>query len=276
MAGAANGQVGGLDMSQKAREKLAAESRSWRCAGGCSGGKTNEEILRECEDESKRLDNGGEGAVPADAKIPEELRLAYKDDLERSPPTPTGVKPGPSGPSFEPPATQPARTAPETWPRIPERATPTNVPAALRAGPVANLLARAKPPPSPLRDKASASDTAPTPGSSTVRAPAPARGAPAAIRTSNLHPRAYLQQTPATAAYGRIPMTAAPTPMTGTYARTPGLMTPRVQVVPPTPTTPGGTVERVEIVEGIPRWVDKVIVGLIATLVVMVVRKLMN
>lgn len=70
----AKGQVGGLECSESARRKMADESRRWRCAG-C--GKTNEEIIAESEEEVKRL---GE-ATKREEVVPEELRLAYREDL---------------------------------------------------------------------------------------------------------------------------------------------------------------------------------------------------
>lgn len=69
----AGGQVGGLDSSKAVREKFAVESRAWRCVG-C--GKTNEEILAERE----ALCGEEEGDRKEEA-VPEELRLAYRDEL---------------------------------------------------------------------------------------------------------------------------------------------------------------------------------------------------
>ena len=74
MAGDARGQVGGLDMHPEAREKLARLSRSWKCA---SCGQSNEEIMRETEKEW-RENHGGEESKE---EVPEELRLAFREDL---------------------------------------------------------------------------------------------------------------------------------------------------------------------------------------------------
>ena len=82
MAGEAKGQVGGLDMQEGARKRLAGESRGWRCQG--CGGKSNEEILREVEEEARVS-----GETKREDIVPEELRLAYREDLgEKSDPSP--------------------------------------------------------------------------------------------------------------------------------------------------------------------------------------------
>ncbi|KAK8209572.1 ubiquitin-conjugating enzyme/RWD-like protein [Phyllosticta capitalensis] len=66
----AKGQVGGIDSTESARKKLASESVGWRC-GVC--GKSNDEIMkgREIVEEENRKAE----------EVPEELRLAYKDEL---------------------------------------------------------------------------------------------------------------------------------------------------------------------------------------------------
>lgn len=71
----AGGQVGGLEMGMLGRERLARESRGWRC-GGC-GGRTNEEVLRECE----RAAETCTGKTREEEVVPEELRLGYRDEL---------------------------------------------------------------------------------------------------------------------------------------------------------------------------------------------------
>ena len=72
MEGDAKGQVGGMEMSEDERSRLAGESKTWRCQG--CGGKTNEDILRE------------EGGKQGDAKqnehvVPEELKLGFRDQM---------------------------------------------------------------------------------------------------------------------------------------------------------------------------------------------------
>ncbi|MCJ1311205.1 hypothetical protein MMC25_004876 [Agyrium rufum] len=74
MAGEAKGQVGGLDMQEDARRRLAKESRMWKCAG--CGGKSNEEILKEVEGACE-----GSAEKRKEEIIPEQLRLGYREDL---------------------------------------------------------------------------------------------------------------------------------------------------------------------------------------------------
>lgn len=73
----AKGQLGGMDASDEVRKRFAAQSKAGRCAA-C--GKTNEEIMREQEEAVKA--QGGEGTKDQET-IPEELRLAYRDDLSK-------------------------------------------------------------------------------------------------------------------------------------------------------------------------------------------------
>ncbi|KAF9739043.1 hypothetical protein PMIN02_003065 [Paraphaeosphaeria minitans] len=68
----ARGQVGGLECDRAVRERMASDSGSWRCPG-CA--KSNAEILRENEEACKETEGGREEAVP------EELRLAYREEL---------------------------------------------------------------------------------------------------------------------------------------------------------------------------------------------------
>ena len=72
MEGDAKGQVGGLDMSAGQRERLARESRGWRC-GGCGG--RNEDVLAREGDRAREI---GEGVK---VEVPEELRLGFKDQM---------------------------------------------------------------------------------------------------------------------------------------------------------------------------------------------------
>lgn len=79
MEGGAQGQVGGMEMGEAERKRLAGESRGWKCdqCGGC----TNEDLLRE---EGKRCEElGHEASTKADAKdqVPEELRFGFKDEM---------------------------------------------------------------------------------------------------------------------------------------------------------------------------------------------------
>ena len=71
MEGDANGQVGGMEMPKVERERLAEESRAWRCAG--CGGRSNEEILREDGDD---VGEGKEEPV-----VPNELKFGFRDQM---------------------------------------------------------------------------------------------------------------------------------------------------------------------------------------------------
>ena len=99
MAGEAKGQVGGLDMQEDARKRLALESRIWKCQG--CGGRSNEEILKEVEKEAQ-----ASGESRKEDTIPEELKLAYREDLRDKP----IAFPGNTNPSSATSATQPATT----------------------------------------------------------------------------------------------------------------------------------------------------------------------
>lgn len=71
----AKGQLGGMDSPEEVRKRLAGQSRVGKCAV-C--GKTNEEIMREQDENVKAV---GAESVKTD-EVPEELRLAYRDDLK--------------------------------------------------------------------------------------------------------------------------------------------------------------------------------------------------
>ncbi|CAO1599158.1 hypothetical protein XANCAGTX0491_002898 [Xanthoria calcicola] len=88
MEGGAQGQVGGMEMGEAERKRLAGESRGWKC-DQCGSG-TNEDILRE---EGKRCEElGQEASTKADAKdqVPEDLRFGFKDEMGKEQPTDKG------------------------------------------------------------------------------------------------------------------------------------------------------------------------------------------
>lgn len=73
----AKGQLGGIDCTTEARNRMAEQSRSWRC-GVC--GISNEKILKESQDAAKEaghVDRADEEIVP------EQLRLTYREDLNK-------------------------------------------------------------------------------------------------------------------------------------------------------------------------------------------------
>lgn len=80
MEGGAQGQVGGMEMGEGERKRLAAESRSWKCHG--CGGSTNEDTLleeaRRCEEMER---NGGPTKAAAKEQVPDELRFGFRDEM---------------------------------------------------------------------------------------------------------------------------------------------------------------------------------------------------
>ncbi|PNS19281.1 Ubiquitin-conjugating enzyme E2 J1 [Sphaceloma murrayae] len=68
----AGGAVGGMDADEGVKRRLAGESKGWKC-GTC--GKENGEIMRENEELC------GEGEGVGQEKVPDELRLGYREEL---------------------------------------------------------------------------------------------------------------------------------------------------------------------------------------------------
>lgn len=77
MEGGAKGQVGGMEMGDEGRRKLAGDSRRWRCEG--CGGRTNEDILKS---EERRCKGKGKEGEEKGMSVPEGLRLGYRDEME--------------------------------------------------------------------------------------------------------------------------------------------------------------------------------------------------
>lgn len=75
MEGDAKGQVGGMEMPLKERERMAGESRAWKCHG--CGGSSNEDILKE---------EGGDAAKGKQSEpvVPEELKFGFRDQMAKS------------------------------------------------------------------------------------------------------------------------------------------------------------------------------------------------
>lgn len=70
------GQLGGLEAAEGVRRRMAGESTGWRC-GVCGGGKSNREILGECEERVRELGEKAEEVV-----VPEELKMGWRDEME--------------------------------------------------------------------------------------------------------------------------------------------------------------------------------------------------
>jgi ubiquitin-conjugating enzyme E2 J1 len=75
---AAKGQVGGIESGEGVRRRLAGESRNFTCA---TCGKSNVAILQEQEELARESEKEG-GERKEEVKVPEELKLAYKDELK--------------------------------------------------------------------------------------------------------------------------------------------------------------------------------------------------
>ncbi|KAJ4325767.1 hypothetical protein N0V94_000527 [Neodidymelliopsis sp. IMI 364377] len=75
----AKGQLGGIECSKEARERMAKDSAKWACAG-C--GKSNHDIMQEREEAVNEIEEQ-EGGRKED-EVPEELRLAYRDELGKT------------------------------------------------------------------------------------------------------------------------------------------------------------------------------------------------
>lgn len=73
----AKGQLGGLECSKAERERVAEGSGSWKC-GVCA--KSNREILAECEEAVKELEQEGK-EVKDEVEVPSELKMGKKDDM---------------------------------------------------------------------------------------------------------------------------------------------------------------------------------------------------
>lgn len=79
------GQLGGLDTSDAVRRRLAAESHAWRCPG--CGGRTNEDLIRETEEAARAAEadaGAASGSVGGDVEVPAELKMGFRDEMEKS------------------------------------------------------------------------------------------------------------------------------------------------------------------------------------------------
>jgi ubiquitin-conjugating enzyme E2 J1 len=72
----AKGQLGGIECSKEAREKMAKESDVWKCPA-CA--KSNADIMKEREELVQEIEE--KEGERKEEEIPEELRLAYRDEL---------------------------------------------------------------------------------------------------------------------------------------------------------------------------------------------------
>lgn len=241
MAGEANGQVGGLDMTETGRKRLAAESRRWRCVG--CGGRTNEDVMKEVQEQCEM--NGPHSAK--EQIVPEELRLGYKDEIGGSQPgTPRTTPPTTNPPSpSEPPNLSSRLISASANQCVPSPNSPAHL-----LPPSLSLNPRTKPPPSPLRmsstsipPQSAASTPAPLTNTSTTVIP------PSSTRDSPLPPITATIQT-----------------ASGADSMGTGVQRGGVELI--------GAVRVSRDGEPVPGWIDKAIVGVVLGLVVMILRRM--
>lgn len=117
----AKGQLGGIECSREARERMAKESGAWGCAG-C--GKRNAEIMQERDALVKEIEEK-EGKRKED-EVPEELRLAYRDELGKAQDDKVdkGKAPAVHGGADTSPATTSAPAVPNPNPMRPASSAP--------------------------------------------------------------------------------------------------------------------------------------------------------
>jgi ubiquitin-conjugating enzyme E2 J1 len=108
----ARGQVGGLDADVETRRQLARSSGAFLCP---SCGKSNNAIM---EEQERLLAELGDSAKKQEEKVPEELRLAYREDLGKM--------------DEETKGEEKAQTEIQTEPPRPQTETPAQPPQELR------------------------------------------------------------------------------------------------------------------------------------------------
>lgn len=69
----ARGQLGGLETTDAVRQRLANESSTFKCS---SCGKTNAEIIKECEERAKEASTSAE-----EVEVPKELNMGWRDEM---------------------------------------------------------------------------------------------------------------------------------------------------------------------------------------------------
>ncbi|KAK4546434.1 hypothetical protein LTR36_002111 [Oleoguttula mirabilis] len=114
-----HGQLGGMEASEEVRKRMAGQSTSWKCPA-CS--KPNGEIMNEQEEAVK--EQGGD--AKKEEVVPEELRLAYRDDLGKSngkaAQTPNGKAPEPAAAEIQPTRTTVTAQTTTQQPQAPAQA----------------------------------------------------------------------------------------------------------------------------------------------------------
>ena len=99
----AKGQLGGMDASEEVRKRLASQSNNWKCS---TCGKVNEAIMKEQDDLVK--EKGEDSKLE---EVPEELRLAYREDLSSANGDAGKAAPDATAKETAPPSVSSANTA---------------------------------------------------------------------------------------------------------------------------------------------------------------------
>jgi ubiquitin-conjugating enzyme E2 J1 len=134
----AKGQLGGIECSRDARERMAKESGAWKCAG-C--GKSNTEVMQEREEMVKEIEE--KEGKRKDEEVPEELRLAYRDELGQNEGDEEKKVDKGKGKAVE----SPVEVAPAASPSVPVAAAPAT--STTRPAPVAPMVRPTRTVPAP-------------------------------------------------------------------------------------------------------------------------------
>jgi ubiquitin-conjugating enzyme E2 J1 len=143
----AKGQLGGIECGRDARERMARDSGAWKCAG-CA--KSNAEIMQEREELVKEIED--KEGKRKDEQVPEELRLAYRDELgkegEEDKRVDKGKQKAAEGPAevaSSASSSEPAAAAPATIPTRPAPTVPTVMPTRTATAPPLQQVAQRSP-----------------------------------------------------------------------------------------------------------------------------------
>lgn len=130
----AKGQLGGIECTKEARQKMAEDSGAWKCPA-CA--KSNADIMKETEALVQEIEDK-EGKRKED-EIPQELRLTYRDELQSKGEPSGDVEKGKAKsvhmssenassapPSIPAPAASNSNIVPTTSPATPIRSTQTH------------------------------------------------------------------------------------------------------------------------------------------------------
>ncbi|KXS94677.1 hypothetical protein AC578_10087 [Pseudocercospora eumusae] len=139
----AKGQIGGMDTSDEVRKRFAGQSKVSRCH---TCGKTNEQIMAEQEELVKEV--GGEKKLE---EVPEELRLAYREDLSKDKSAEKAAEQSVREPTAGPP-TAPAMAGTEIRQRSTEQAAAPVAGTAISQSPQPAAPQQQRPRPPPQED----------------------------------------------------------------------------------------------------------------------------